>query len=123
MEAEQQKGWGLRRYILLQSGSRDVSDRTKVLAAIGIACAELPFDRQVYSPVFAMLPPQGYRNLGAVTSRNCVSAVSYTGMLDLLRSSVTTSLEPDSLALCFSRYPYDKAKRRGVWIHPTHGRQ
>ena len=30
-----------------------------------------------------------------------------------------TSLVPDSLALSFARYPYDKAKLEGVWTHPS----
>ena len=29
------------------------------------------------------------------------------------------SLVPDSLALSFARYPYDKAKLEGVWTHPS----
>ena len=35
-----------------------------------------------------------------------------------IHTYIQTSLVPDSLALSFARYPYDKAKLEGVWTHP-----
>ena len=71
---------------------------------------------------YSIRPPVSTHDFGDAS----VQAVKFGGSKgDLGRAqragavAGATSLVPDSLALSFARYPYDKAKLEGVWTHPS----